>query len=97
MFGSVKVASLGLFFSLDLDMLVCVRTCTYQSWQNVAKRVMSTLNLALQNVSLEQTRMVPEYERVVAHKKKLSDIRQVIQQYPELHGALQDSMAAPIS
>ena len=47
-FGSVQVASLSLFCSLDLDMLVCVRTCPYQSWTNVAERIMSTLNLALQ-------------------------------------------------
>ena len=54
-FGSVQVSSLTLFRSLDLDMLICVRTCPYQSWTNIAE---STLNLALQNVSLaiEQVR-----------------------------------------
>lgn len=29
------VSSLTLFRALDLDMLICVRTCPYQSWQNV--------------------------------------------------------------
>jgi len=48
MFVSVKVAMILLLFELpDLDMLVCVCTCPYQSWQNVAERVISTLNLAL--------------------------------------------------
>ena len=47
MFGAVKVASLCLFQALDLDMLICVRTCPYQLWQNLAERVISTLNLAL--------------------------------------------------
>ena len=28
-----------------------VRTCPYQPWQNVDERIMSTLNLALQNIS----------------------------------------------
>ena len=51
-FGSVQVSSLTLFRALDLDMLICVRTCPYQSWTNIAERIMSTLNLALQNVSL---------------------------------------------
>ena len=37
-FGSVKVSSLTLFRALDLDMLICVRTCPYQSWQNVAEQ-----------------------------------------------------------
>ena len=49
---SVKVAMIALFKSLDLDMLIAIRTCPYQSWSNLAERVMSTLNLALQNVSL---------------------------------------------
>ena len=50
-FGSVQVAAVTLLCALDLDMLVCVRIFPYhQSWQNVAER-MSTLNLALQNVS----------------------------------------------
>ena len=47
-FASVQVAALTMFCALDLDILVCVRTCPYQSWQNVAERVMLTLNLALQ-------------------------------------------------
>ena len=56
-FGSVQVANLCMFVALDLDMLVCVRTCPYQSWQNIAGRVMSTLNFALQNVSLARSKM----------------------------------------
>ena len=51
-FLSVKVAMIALFQSLDLDMLIAIPTCPYQSWTNLAERVMSTLNLALQNVSL---------------------------------------------
>ena len=56
-FVSVQVAAVTLFRALDLDMLVYVRTCPYQSWQNVAERIMSTLNLAFQNVSLARTSM----------------------------------------
>ena len=52
-YGSVQITLLCLFIRLDLDMLIAVRTCPYQSWVNPAERVMSVLNLALQNVSLE--------------------------------------------
>ena len=44
---SVQLSMICLFQSLDLDMLVVSRTCPYQSWQNIAERIMSTLNLAL--------------------------------------------------
>lgn len=43
-YASVQVALLCLFVYLDLDMLVVARTCPYQSWQNIAERIMSTLN-----------------------------------------------------
>ena len=91
-FGSVKVASLALFRSLDLDMLICVRTCPYQSWQNVAERVMSTLNLVLQNVSLERAAMTHEYEKLVKNKNILTNLRQVISKNPCLEAAVQESM-----
>ena len=94
-FGAVKVASLYLFQTLDLDMLNCVRTCPYQSWQNLAEYVMSTLNLALQNVSLARSRTSPELEDFVKNKNTLSDVRDTISKNPNLTAALQDSMAAP--
>ena len=95
-FGSVKVSSLTLFCALDLDMLICVRTCPYQSWQNIAERIMSTLNLALQNVSLARTCMTDQFEKLVKNSSSLSEIRELIKQYPDLYGCLQDSMAAPL-
>ena len=96
-FGSVEVASLALFRSLDLDMLICVRTCPYQSWQNIAERVMSTLNLALQNVSFERSAMSAEYEKAVKNKNTLTDIRQVISKDSGLEAAVQDSLAPPLA
>jgi len=95
-FGSVKVSSLTLFCALELDMLICVRTCPYQSWQNVAERIMSTLNLALQNVSLARTHMPENMEQLVKSCKSMSDIRAVLKKHPDLHGALQDSMSASL-
>ena len=70
-FGSVKVSNVCLFKALDLDMLVYVQTCPYQSWQNITERVMSTLNLALQNVSLSRSSMPSEFEALVCDKNNL--------------------------
>ena len=95
-FGSVKVSSLTLFRALNLDMLICVQTCLYQSWQNLTERIMSTLNLALQNVSLARTSMTHQCEQLVKNCNSLSDIRKIIQKHPDLCGALWDSMSAPL-
>ena len=67
-FGSVQVAAVALFCALDLDMVVFVRTCPYQSWQNVAERVMSTLNVAQQNVSLARMQMLDRFESLVRNR-----------------------------
>ena len=70
-YGSVQVSLLALFFRLNLDMLIAVRTCPYQSWTNPAERVMSILNLALQNVSLERKEMDEECEKLIKNKNNM--------------------------
>ena len=84
----VQIASL-MVCVLDLDMLACVRTCPYQSWQNVVECIVSTLNLALQNVPLARTSTL--YPR----DKELVKNKQVYHEVPELSDALRDSMAQP--
>ena len=96
MYGSVKVSGLALFHALDLDMLICLRTCPYQSWQNIAERIMSTFNLALQNVSLARSRMDPEFERMIHNKNILSEIHEATDKNPGLTAALKDSMSSPL-
>ena len=95
-FGSVQVAFITLFRALDLDMLICVRTCPYQSWTNVAERVMSTLNLALQNVFLARSSMTHSLKQLVKNKTTLSEVRGAIEKNPDLASALQYSMSAPL-
>ena len=82
-YGTVKVSAVALFRALDLDMLICLRTCPYQSWQNIAERIMSTLNLALQNVSLARRSMDPEFEKLVHNKNSLSEVREAIEKSPK--------------
>ena len=73
-YGSVQVALLALFICLNLDVLKAVHTCPYQSWSNTAERVMSLLNLALQNVSLERQAMSEECEKLVHNVKTVKDL-----------------------
>ncbi len=88
----LKVALIALFVRLGVDMLIAIRTCPYQSWTNMAERVMSTLNLALQNVSLERGAMDAHLEAMVRHKTSLSQLRDVINRSSSLEVAFRDSM-----
>ena len=63
--ASVRICLIALFLHLNTDMLVAMRTCPTQSWTNMAERVMSVLNLALQNVSTEREKMEPRFEELV--------------------------------
>ena len=74
-YASVKDALLALFITLNVDMLVAIRTCPYQSWTNLAERIMSTLNLALQNVSLARGKMSDKAEAVLKGKSTLAEVR----------------------
>ena len=73
-------------------MVICVRTCPYQSWTNVAERVMSTLNLALMNVSLCRSALPSEYETLMKSKKTLTEVRELIMRKPEIKPLLLDTM-----
>lgn len=71
---SVQISLICLFVALDLDMLVAVRTAPQMSWINLAERIMSQLNLALQNVALAREEMPEQFEK---RMKTLSSINQV--------------------
>ena len=95
-FGSVQLSMAALFSKLDLDMLVCMQMCPYQSWNNPAERVMSTLNLALQNVSLMRDNMADDMERAVRYKNNLTAVRATIEEKPGLQQAIQKSISPVI-
>lgn len=96
-YWSVKVSMIALFLNLNLDMLVCMQMCPYQSWTNPAERVMSTLNLALQNVSLMREKMDDEMERAIKHKNNISAIRDAFDETPGLSEAVRESTSSVIS
>ena len=57
---------------------------------------MSTLNLALQNVSLMRDSMDDSMERAIKYKSNLTAIRATIEEKPELEQAIQKSIAPVI-
>lgn len=62
---SVVCASICIFFELDLDMMILARCAPGHSWMNPAERIMSVLNIALQNCALERGKGDEETEKML--------------------------------
>ncbi len=58
----VQLGLIAVFKILNLDCLVAMRGAPGQSWLNPAERIMSILNIALQNCSTEREEMDKKYE-----------------------------------
>ena len=80
---SVQLAYIALFIK-DLDLLVASRTCPGHSFSNPAKRVMSTLNLGLQNAAFARCRMTEDSESVIKNANSMSAIHSVANHFPSL-------------
>jgi len=78
---SVKCASICLFRELDLDMMILARCAPGNSWVNPAERVMSILNLGLQNCALERAD-----DASFKSVNSMSQRRELIGKKPELRG-----------
>ena len=74
-FNSTKISLVSLFLQLDLNMLVVLRCCPTQSWVNPAERVMSLLNLALQNCALERTKVADTFEVKMKNIKSINHLQ----------------------
>lgn len=72
---AVKCASICIFKELDLDMLVLCRCAPGQSWINPAERVMSILNIGLQNCSLERSACDEQSEKDFKKASSMSQLR----------------------
>ena len=96
-FKSVQMSCLLEFIALDLDMLVAARTAPAQSYHNPAERVMSTLNLGLQNVALERKKMRAEFEMQAKSLNSLQAIRNAAERNGGLKTAFLESMEYPLS
>lgn len=62
---SVVCASICIFYELDLDMMILARCAPGHSWMNPAERIMSVLNIALQNCALERGKGDEETEKML--------------------------------
>ena len=83
---SVKCAAIYMFKELNLDLYICARCAPGNSWVNPAERVMSILNLGLQNCSLERK----EDDGKFRSCNSLSQVRELVQKKPELRDAWTD-------
>jgi len=73
---SVLCSNIKLFCEFNLDMLIHVRCAPGQSWINPAARIMSILNLGLQNVSLERCEMGKNEEAILKSCNSMAEIRE---------------------
>lgn len=74
---AVKCSLICLFKRLDLDLLIAARCAPGQSWTNPAERVMSILNIALQNCALERARCDEGIEKKLKACGGSRDIRNI--------------------
>lgn len=81
---SVKCATICLFVEMNLDMVILARCAPGHSWTNPAERVMSILNLGLQNCALERPRCDDDAEKVFNRCGSMADMRKQAVNKPEL-------------
>lgn len=91
-YHSVKLALIVLFKELNLDTLIAVRTAPGHSWLNPAERVMSVLNLAIQNCAFSRAESGSNFEQVIKSANSMSEIRTKATKYPGLKDAWVDSV-----
>ncbi|XP_052223762.1 uncharacterized protein LOC127839434 isoform X2 [Dreissena polymorpha] len=94
-YHSVKLALIVLFKKLNLDMLIAGRSAPGHSWLNPAERIMSILNLALQNAALIRAECRPEFETTLNGANSMADIRKNAERVEGLKAAWVQS-ASPV-
>ena len=80
---SVKCANICIFKEYNLDLLIHVRCAPGQSWVNPAERIMSILNLGLQNVSLQREKGSESTEQILKQCGSMADIRSKVDLKPD--------------
>ncbi|XP_052781350.1 uncharacterized protein LOC128217930 [Mya arenaria] len=80
----VKCASICMFKELDLDMFVACRCAPGQSYTNPAERIMSILNIGLQNCALSRQKSTDEVENCIRKCNSMDSIRKVAVDKPEI-------------
>lgn len=83
-YPSVKLAYIAMFLQDDLDYLLAMRTAPHQSYRNWVERIMSILNLALQTVAIERSKMNDENEKLFKNLATMNSIRLKCEQNEQL-------------
>lgn len=81
---AVKLANICLFKEFNLDLLIHARCAPGHSYTNPAERVMSILNLGLQNVSLERKPCEKKIEDALKNKNSMAEVRAFHEEKPQL-------------
>ena len=89
---AVKCASICLFKELNLDMLILARCAPGHSWVNPAERVMSILNLGLQNCSLQRDAADDETEKRINNCNSMA----AIQKLADKHDGIKEKWAKAV-
>ena len=89
---STQVSLIRLFTQLNPNMLIALRCCPTKSWVNPAERIMSILNLALQNCSLERTKMSDELEQKMKSVNNMNNLRNLTKHCVNLRESFRESM-----
>lgn len=78
---SVKCASICVFKEMNLDMMILARCAPGHSFVNPAERVMSILNLALQNVALERKESTEEMKKILKNCNRMAAVRSLAEKH----------------
>ena len=89
---SVKCASICVFKEMNLDMMILARCAPGHSYVNPAERVMSILNLALQNVALERKESTEEMNKKLKNCNSMAAVRSLAEKTPEVKTAWIESV-----
>lgn len=79
---AVKQANICLFKEFNFDLLIHARCAPGHSYTNPAERVMSILNLGLQNVSLERKPCEKKIEDALKNKNSMAQVRAFHEENP---------------
>jgi hypothetical protein len=91
-YHSVKLSLIVLFKRLGVDTLIALRTAPGHSWLNPAERIMSILNIALQNCALTREESTSDIEQSLKSANSMSEIRKKAIKTPAIKQAWLESV-----
>ncbi|CAB5209769.1 unnamed protein product [Rhizophagus irregularis] len=83
--------------TIDLDLLIAVRTPPGHSWKNPVERIMSILNLGMQSIGLMRDELSNDLENLMKKCNSMEEIRTYSKDEPQLKNELINSLQAPIN